>query len=282
MKKKCLVTFAVLTLAIGIFSGCAADTQEAAVTDRPAPIKGRILLATTTSTYDSRLLDFILPVFTYETGWEVDVVAVGTGAALQLGRDGQADVLLVHSRVDEDRFVADGYGSERFDVMYNDFVVVGPSDGLIDFSNNVEDVFRAIAQGVDFVSRGDDSGTHRKELEIWALLGIDPRSNPNYIEVGQGMGATLAMAREMNAYTLTDRATWLNYGDTGNLVIISEGDDRLFNPYGVILISGHLNDRINTEGGLAFVNWITGYSGQALIAVFGIEEFDAPLFFPDA
>jgi tungstate transport system substrate-binding protein len=262
--------------------GCSEDNNENIDANEPAPILGRIILATTTSTYDSGLLDFILPEFTFETGWEVDVIAVGTGAALQMGRDGQADVLLVHSRNDEDQFVADGYGTSRYDVMYNDFIIVGPSSGIIDYTNNVEDAFRQIANGTDFVSRGDDSGTHRKELEIWGLLGIQPESNPNYIEVGQGMGATIAMAREMNAFTLSDRATWLNYPDRGELIIVCEGDDRLFNPYGVIPVSGHLNENINTDGGLAFAKWITGQSGQALIAVFGLEEFGAPLFFPDS
>ena len=282
MNKRLTAVLAALIMSIVMATACADNAQNAATENGPAPILGSITLSTTTSTYDSGLLDFILPVFTFETGWEVHVVAVGTGAALQMGRDGQADVLLVHSRPDEDQFVADGYGSARYDVMHNDFVVVGPSDGGVAYSNDVEAVFRAIADGLDFVSRGDDSGTHRKELEIWGVIGIDPKSNPNYISVGQGMGATLGMAREMNAFTLSDRATWLNYPDVGNLIIICEGDERLNNPYGVIPVSDHLNDRINTVGGQAFADWITGESGQALIALFGVEEFGVPLFFPGA
>jgi len=270
MKKTTAILLALVLIA-GI-TACA--TEE--------PTQKKIILSTTTSTDDSGLLDFILPVFTYETGWEVDVVAVGTGAALQMGRDGQADVLLVHSRKAEDEFVAEGYGSARYDVMYNDFVVVGPSDGPIEYINDVEAAFRAIADDLDFVSRGDDSGTHRKELEIWTILDIDPESNPNYIEVGQGMGATLAIARQMNAYTLSDRATWLNYPDKGDLIIICEGDDKLFNPYGVIPVSGHLSDSINTEGGQAFADWIISPAAQELISQFGVTEFGAPLFFPDA
>ena len=281
MNKKFFASVVVLIMSI-MAAGCADNAQDAATEDSPAPILGSIILSTTTSTYDSGLLDFLLPAFTYDTGWEVHVVAVGTGAALQMGRDGQADVLLVHSRHDEDQFIAEGYGFARYDVMYNDFVIVGPSGGPIAYTDDVETVFRAISDGLDFVSRGDDSGTHRKELEIWGIIGIDPESNPNYISVGQGMGATLGMAREMNAFTLSDRATWLNYPDVGNLVVISEGDERLFNPYGVIPVSGHLNDRINTVGGQAFADWITGESGQAIIALFGVDEFGAPLFFPDA
>jgi tungstate transport system substrate-binding protein len=199
-----------------------------------------------------------------------------------MGRDGLADVLLVHSRPDEDLFVAEGYAIARYDVMYNDFIIVGPSDGVIANMNDLEEVLMAIAEGLDFVSRGDGSGTHSMELQLWNMLGIDPESNPNYIQVGQGMGATLGIAREMNAFTLTDRATWLNYPDRGDLVIVFEGDERLFNPYGVIPVSGHLSEYINTEGGQAFVDWLTGPSGQVLIAEFGVEEFGTPLFFPDA
>jgi len=254
----------------------------------PAEIKGKIILSTTTSTEDSGLLAFILPVFTAETGWEVDTIAVGSGAALQMGRDGQADVLLVHSRPDEDKFVADGYAERRYDVMHNDYVIVGPKDGSIAYSESVEETFRAIAgDGLAFVSRGDDSGTHKKELGIWKILDIDPESNAEYVSVGQGMGATLGIAKEMNAYTLADRATWLSYADKGDLVIVCERSADLLNPYGVIPVSASVLDgiggaRINIEGAQAFVDWITGETAQELIAVFGVERYGEPLFIPDA
>jgi len=251
--------------------------------DDPAQAKGKIILSTTTSTEDSGLLAFILPVFTAETGWEVDTVAVGSGAALQMGRDGQADVLLVHSRPDEDKFVEDGYAEKRYDVMYNDYVIVGPKDGTIAYNQSVEETFRTIAESSSvFVSRGDDSGTHKKELGIWKLLDIVPESNAAYISVGQGMGATLGMAKEMNAYTLSDRATWLSYADKGDLEIICEKSADLLNPYGVIPVSASVSDKINTEGGQAFADWITGPSAQERIAVFGADEFGQPLFIPDA
>ena len=249
----------------------------------PVENKGKIILSTTTSTEDSGLLARILPVFTAETGWEADTVAVGTGAALQMGRDGQADVLLVHSRADEDKFVEEGFAERRYDVMYNDYVIVGPADGPIAPNQNVEETFQTIAEaGLAFVSRGDDSGTHKKELSIWKTVDIDPENNAGYVSVGQGMGATLGMAKEMNAYTLADRATWLSYGDKGDLGIVCERSAGLLNPYGVIPVSASISDKINAEGGQAFADWITGPSAQALIAAFGVEEFGEPLFIPDA
>ena len=248
-----------------------------------AEAKGTIILSTTTSTDDSGLLEYILPVFTAETGWEVDVVAVGTGAALQMGRDGQADVLLVHSRPDEDKFVEEGYAETRYDVMYNDYVIVGPKDGPVAYNENVDETFQTIAEsGLAFVSRGDDSGTHKKELGIWKKLDIEPESNEGYVSAGQGMGATLGMAKEMNAYTLADRATWLSYPDKGDLEIVCEKSAGLLNPYGVIPVAASVNDKINTEGGQAFADWITGPSAQELIGTFGVEEFGQPLFIPDA
>jgi len=245
--------------------------------------QGKIILSTTTSTEDSGLLAFILPAFTAETGWEVDTVAVGTGAALQMGRDGQADVLLVHSRADEDKFVEDGFAEQRYDVMYNDYVIVGPANGPVAYNQNAEETFESIAASeLSFVSRGDDSGTHKKELSIWKIIDVDPASNAAYVSVGQGMGATLGMAKEMNAYTLADRATWLSYADKGELAIVCEKSAGLLNPYGVIPVSASVSDKINTEGGQAFADWITGPSAQELIAEFGVEAFGEPLFIPDA
>jgi len=260
----------------------APDSEEAAAQqpDETAPEpQGLITLATTTSTDDSGLLDFILPVFTAETGWEIQVISVGTGAALQLGRDGEADVLLVHARAEEDRFVDEGYAERRYDVMYNDFVVVGPADGEISHNSDIEATFgQILEQELPFVSRGDNSGTHMRELQIWQRLGLVPEDNSQYIEVGQGMGATLGMTVEMNAYTLSDRATWLAYPNVGNLIIVCEGSELLLNPYGIMAVSSSLEP----DGAQAFIDWMISPSAQELIGAFGVEQFGQPLFFPDA
>jgi len=237
------------------------------------------ILATTTSTYDSGLLDFILPVFEEKTGWEVKVVSVGTGAAMQHGRDGEADVLLVHARSQEDAFIADGYATERFDVMYNDFVIVGPADGPLQHSTSIAQTLSAIyEQNLLFMSRGDESGTHTRELALWKKLDLTPEDNEGYRETGQGMGDTLGMTSEMNAYTLSDRATWLSYSNKGNLVIICENDPELLNPYGVIIVSSTKKP----NGAQLFVEWIRSAETQTLIGSFGVAEYGQSLFFPDA
>ncbi|MCL2193572.1 MAG: substrate-binding domain-containing protein [Treponema sp.] len=242
---------------------------------------GRIILSTTTSTYDSGLLGHILPVFTAETGWAIDVISVGTGAALQMGRDGQADVLLVHAKAQELQFVADGYGVERFDVMYNDFVIVGPP-GFIAHNADVSQTLRAIIeQNLPFISRGDNSGTHIMELSLWNSAGVDPSVLSDYLSVGQGMGATLRMANEMLAFTLTDRATWLSQSPP-DLVIVCEGDAPLLNLYGVIAVNPAIHRGINAEGARVFIDWILRPSTQELISTFGMVEFGEPLFFPNA
>ncbi|MCL2563785.1 MAG: extracellular solute-binding protein [Oscillospiraceae bacterium] len=270
MRKKGSVLFVLVLIFALLLSACGSDT---------APETGTITLATTTSTEDSGLLDFILPAFTEETGWDIQVISVGTGAALQLGRDGEADVLLVHARAEEDRFVAEGYAERRHDVMYNDFVIVGPDGGAIAHNDDITQTFLAILeQGLPFVSRGDNSGTHIRELEIWESLGVDPEDNENYMSVGQGMGATLGMAVEIDAFTLTDRATWLAYPDVGNLVIVCEGSILLLNPYGVMVVA----TTEHPAGAQAFIDWITSPETQQLIASFGVEQFGQPLFFPEA
>jgi len=249
------------------------------------PVKGKITLATTTSTQDSGLLDYILPVFTRETGWEVDVIAVGSGAALRMGRDGDADVLLVHARPDELKFVSDGYGSVRYDVMYNDFLIVGPNNSVIPHNEDVIKTLRDIASGNHpFVSRGDDSGTHRMELILWQSAGINIRTMRRYSSVGQGMGATLQMADEMNAYTLTDRATWLILRKERkiNLPAVCENAPDLLNYYGVILVNPSRHSHINAEGGQAFVEWMIKDSSQKLIGQYGTAEFGGALFTPNA
>jgi len=255
------------------------EPEEGEEVTGPAPYAGTLILATTTSTYDAGLLYFLLPEFTYETGWEVQIISVGTGAAMQLGRDAEADVLLVHARAMEDQFVEDGYAERRYDIMYNDFIVVGPADGPISHNTPIEETFRMIFEdNLDFISRGDDSGTHARELALWEEFGFDPSGDSNYIESGSGMGATLTMAIEMESFTLTDRATWLNLPDHGDLVIVSEGEPPLLNPYGIIIVS----TTEEPEGSRIFVDWMIGTRGQYLIGQFGVAEFGSPLFFPEA
>lgn len=291
--KKALAMLMICVLALSLLAGCSGggkssspdiiDTPSAPVSEGPAEIRGKIILSTTTSTEDSGLLSYILPDFTAKTGWEVDTIAVGTGAALQMGRDGEADVLLVHSKADEVVFVEEGYGIERFDVMYNDFIIVGPGGGAIEYNEDVEATFKAIFDSsLTFVSRGDDSGTHKKELSIWKKLGIEPESFSGYMSAGQGMGATLGIAAEVGGYCLTDRATWLTFEDKGSLEIVCEKSEDLLNYYGVIAVNPELNDKINAEGAQAFVDWILSDETQQLIASFGVEKYGASLFTPNA
>jgi tungstate transport system substrate-binding protein len=247
----------------------------------PAPIKGTIRLSTTTSTQDSGLLDYILPVFTAGTGWNVDVISVGTGAALKMGEDGEADVLLVHAKAQEEAFVAAGHGPRRFDVMYNDFIVVGPS-APIAHNGNVQQTFKTVAdRNLPFVSRGDRSGTHTMELSLWKAAGVDPANMGKYISAGQGMGATLQMASEMQAYTLADRATWLKQKGSA-LVIVCEKGTELLNFYGVIAVNPAKNSRINAQGAQDFISWILSPATQTLIGGYGVAEFGGPLFTPNA
>jgi tungstate transport system substrate-binding protein len=251
------------------------DTQE-------VPVKGKIILSTTTSTQDSGLLDVILPDFTKKTGWEVDTVAVGTGEALKMGENGEADVLLVHAKSKEEEFIKAGYGVKRYDVMYNDFVVVGPT-GKIEKNEDVKSTFQAIFDNqYPFVSRGDDSGTNTKELSIWKTLNLVPDQNSNYISSGQGMGATLLMADEKGAYTLSDRATWLTTKRKTSMDIICEKDTQLLNYYGVIAVNPQQNSKINEEGAKDFVDWILSDDTQTLIGSFGMDEYGQSLFTPNA
>ena len=271
MKKYFMFVLAVFLL----FTACSR-------TGKNAVSKGAILLSSTSSTQDSGLFDYILPVFTAETGWDINVVAVGSGAALQMGRDGNADVLLIHSKDEEFKFIAEGYGLERFDVMYNDYLIAGPIERIIAYNNSAAETFKAIyTNKLKFVSRGDRSGTNVKELSVWSSANIQPEKNPAYISTGQGMGACLRIANEMNAYTLTDRATWLAMKNT-NLTIICEHSPELMNYYGVIAVNPELHPKINAEGAQAFIKWILSERGQELIGKFGLEEFGAPLFTPNA
>ena len=244
-----------------------------------------IILATTTSTEDSGLLDAILPVFEDDTGITIEVVAVGTGQALELGETGDADVLLVHARAREDEFMSAGHGTRREDVMYNDFVIVGPATDPAGIQG-MESASAAFAQIAEaeaiFVSRGDDSGTHTKEKSIWEAAGIVPTGDW-YLSVGQGMGATLTVAEESTGYTLSDRATYLARTSGGiDLEILVEGDPILFNPYGVMAVNPQKSDQIDPDSANQFIDWLVSLPTQELIAEFGVEEFGSPLFTPDS
>lgn len=251
----------------------------------PVPGEGRLVLATTTSTQDSGLLDEILPVFEAEAGVDVDVIAVGTGQALRIGEDGNADVVLVHSRAAEDAFMEAGHGVRREDVMFNDFVIIGPAAdpaGIAGSATAAEALAKISAAGAPFVSRGDESGTHNKELALWKAAGIEPAGDW-YISAGQGMGAVITMANEQQAYTLSDRATYLARTLEGlDLVVLTEGDPALFNPYGVITVNPEKNAAIQADLATQFVDWMISLPTQELIAEFGVAEFGQPLFTPDS
>ncbi len=252
--------------------------------DKTAPQKRQIRLATTTSTDNSGLLDYLLPRFTEATGYEVQVIAVGTGAALQLGMSGDVDVVLVHARAREDDFVTQGYGPKRYDVMYNDFVVIGPKAdpaGISGAESATEAFSRIAGAGAAFISRGDDSGTHIKERSVWEAAGIDPGMVKGnwYKEVGQGMGTVITMTNESEGYTITDRGTFIAMKDSIDLVLLHEGDRRLFNPYGIIAVSVKRHPHVNAPGAEALIQWITGEEGQRLIGSFKMGQ--EQLFYPE-
>lgn len=244
-----------------------------------------IVVQSTTSTQNSGLLDAILPGFTELSGIDVRVVAVGTGQAIRNARNGDGDVLLVHAKSAEEQFVAEGWGTERFDVMYNDFVLVGPATDPARVKGN-GDILAALAliadTGAIFVSRGDDSGTHKTELRLWDIANINAQSDSGswYRETGSGMGATLNVAIGMGAYTLTDRATWIAFGNKGEHQVLVQGDDRLFNQYGVILVNPERHSAVKTVEAQTFINWLIGNEGQDAIAQFRVDG--QQLFFPNA
>jgi tungstate transport system substrate-binding protein len=241
-----------------------------------------IRLATTTSTDNSGLLNDLLPEFTANTGYQVHVIAAGTGKALRMGRDGDVDVVFVHARAAEDEFVTQGYGEKRYGVMYNDFILVGPpaDPAGIAKSKDASTALRLLARHqANFVSRGDDSGTHKKELGLWIKAGIKPHGQW-YREAGQGMGKVLQIASEMDAYTLTDRGTWLAYEQRSPLKIHFEGDPLLFNPYGIIAVNPQRYPDINHQGAQALIRWLISPEGQERINNFRIG--DERLFTPSA
>ncbi len=251
----------------------------------PAAAEKFITLVGTTSTDNSGLYDKILPLFIARTGIKVRVVSVGTGRAINLAMNGDADVLLVHHRPSEDKFVAEGYGVKRYDVMVNDFILVGPENdpaGIKGYQSVVEGFALIATTKNTFVSRGDDSGTHKKELSLWRMAGIDAAkaSGRWYRETGAGMGATLNTAAAMPAYTLSDRGTWLKFENRGGLRLQVENDPLLNNYYGVILVNPERHPHVKAQMGQAFIDWITGAEGQAAIGAFKIKGRQA--FFPNA
>ena len=245
--------------------------------------KEALTLASTTSTLDSGLFEALIPPFEKKFSCTVKVIAVGTGQAMRLARDGNADVLLVHDREAEEKFVADGFGLERLDVMHNDFVLVGPAADPARVGGQKAAVAfqRIAAAAAPFASRGDDSGTHKKELKLWRAAGVTP-GGAWYLESGTGMEATLRIANEKTAYCLVDRATWLAHKkEIDALAILSQGDDQLFNPYSVIVVSPAKFPWLNVRLAARFAEFIRSAEGQAIIRAFGRERFGAPLFFPD-
>ncbi|MFK8081458.1 MAG: substrate-binding domain-containing protein [Granulosicoccus sp.] len=271
---RCLALIASLVIAVGV------SLPSAFANDSPF-----IVVQSTTSTQNSGLLDAILPIFTEISGIDVRVVAVGTGQAIRNATNGDGDVLLVHSKASEEKFVQDGWGVQRFDVMYNDFVLVGPASdpaGIAGGGHIINALKRITHHQALFASRGDDSGTHKAELRLWEEAGIDAQaaSGTWYRETGSGMGATLNVGIGTGAYVLTDRATWIAFGNKGNYRIVVEGDDRLFNQYGVTLVNPQRHANVKPEHGQAFIDWLTSSAGQQAIADYKIDA--QQLFFPNA
>lgn len=282
-----------LTLSTLLAACAPAATVAPAATTVPAtqapaaPAAGVLRLATTTSTQDSGLLEYLLPDFEKQAGVKIDVVAVGTGQAIKLGEDGNADVLLVHARAQEDAFMKAEHGVRREDVMYNDFVIIGPESdpaGIKGIASAADALKQIAAKQAKFISRGDKSGTHTKELAIWKAAGIEP-AGAWYQSAGQGMGAVLNMAQEQQAYTISDRATYLARQKKDlKLAVLVEGDKTLFNPYGVIVVNPAKNDAIkaNTELANRFVDWLISAETQEKIAQFGVQDFGQSLFVPSS
>lgn len=253
----------------------------------PAPAAGAktITVASTTSTVDSGLFGYLLPIFKEKTGIEVRVISQGTGQALDTGRRGDADVVFVHARAAEEKFVAEGHGGPRRPVMYNDFVLIGPRSDPAGVKGS-KDIVAALAaiqtKALPFVSRGDKSGTHQAELALWKVANIDLEAKRGswYREIGQGMGAALNTAQGMNAYVLADRGTWLSFKNRGDLEIVVEGDKRLFNQYGIMLVNPERHPHVKKAEGQAFIDWVVGPEGQKTIA--GYKVGGEQLFFPNA
>jgi len=272
------MTFRFSSFAVALLLGASAAFTPAVAQDRS------IVVASTTSTQDSGLFGYLLPLFKAKTGIEVKVIAQGTGQALDTARRGDADVVFVHAKSQEEKFLAEGFGVKRFDVMYNDFVLIGPTSDPAGVSGkDIESALKAIQdKAAPFVSRGDKSGTHSAELALWKQAGIDiaATKGPWYREIGQGMGAALNTAGAMNGYVLSDRGTWISFKNRGDLEISVEGDRRLFNQYGVMLVNPEKFPSVKKEFGQAFIDWLVSTEGQTAIAGYKIDG--QQLFFPNA
>lgn len=296
LKNKWLVLFAVVMLSLTlVLTGCgkSGNEPEKDKEDQAKPENKEVILATTTSTQDTGLLDELIPIFEEKTGYTVKTIAVGTGKALAMGEEGNADVLLVHAPESEKELEDKGAVMNRRLVMHNDFIIVGPKDdpaNIKDAKDSVEALKRIAEKQATFISRGDDSGTHKKELSIWEKAGIEKPEGKWYQETGQGMGATLDVANEKGAYTLTDRGTYLSKKDTLELEILTEGDASLLNVYHVMQVNpDYVKEKneeaakmINTDGAKAFVEFMVDDDTQKIIKDFGVDKYGQPLFYPDA
>ncbi len=290
MKKRATILIALLvTLSMLVFAGCAkqeAPKEEVKKEEAKPPVTNQeVILATTTSTQDSGLLDVLQPEFEKQTGYKLKIIAVGTGAALKMGEKGEADVLLVHAPKSEQALVDSGVGVNYSLVMHNDFILVGPENdpaGIKDAQTTADAMKKIADKGTVFVSRGDDSGTHKKELDLWKEATIEPKGQKWYQEAGSGMGATLNIASEKQGYTLTDRATYLAQKDKVKLAILKQGDKSLLNIYHVMNVNPEKFDKVNAEGGKAFVDFMVAKETQEIIGKFGVDKYGEPLFFADA
>lgn len=266
-----LISLVLIPLSLLLLSACSGNDE--------------LILATTTSTQDSGLLDVLVPMFEEEFDYSVKTIAVGSGQAIRMGEEGEADVILAHSPEAEEEFMAAGHGQSREIVMHNDFIIVGPTEdpaGIGAAADAPSALARIADSGAVFTSRGDESGTHTKELSLWERAGIDPAGQSWYQETGQGMGATLGIANEKQGYTLSDRGTYLAQKADLDLAVLFEGDSSLLNVYHVIVVNPEKHSQVNAEGARAFASFITSARTQAVIGEFGVADYGEPLFFPEA
>lgn len=286
--KKRFITLAMVMVFMLSLVGCAQQAAQPPANQPAAPkapANPNLILATTTSTQDTGLLDVLVPEFEKQTGYVVKTVSVGTGAALAMGEKGEADVLLVHSPAAELELVEKGFATNRMLVMHNDFLLIGPADdpaGIKGMTSSAEALKKIKDTNSMFVSRGDKSGTHNMELSLWKAAGITPAVGPNYQEAGQGMGATITIANQKNGYTLTDRGTYLAQMKNVALVPMVEGEKALLNIYHVMTVNPEKWPKVNFEGAKAFADFMVAPATQDIIKTFGVDKYGQPLFFPDA